>query len=76
MANAAADARSEDTASLRHTGIAYLPKDTTTDTIVPAITKDQGKIIRGFNHQFTARLLCPIRFLKDFDAKTKYGSDS
>jgi hypothetical protein len=71
MVTAAGDARSEDTASLRHTGIAYLPKDPATDTVVPAITKDQGKAVRGFNHPFTARLLCPIRYLKDFDADPK-----
>jgi hypothetical protein len=71
MVTAAGDTRSEDTASLRHTRITYLPKDPAADTVVLAITKDQGKAVRGFNHPFTARLLCPICYLKDFDANLK-----
>jgi hypothetical protein len=64
---AAGDARSEDCGSLKYSGLAYIPIDPTTTTILPPITKEQGKTVRGFNHPCTARLLCPRRHLAQFD---------
>ena len=32
------------------------------------VTADEGKHLLGFHNELTARLLCPIRYLKEFDA--------
>jgi hypothetical protein len=67
LGSAAGDARSEDCGSLKHNGIAYLPLDPEVDIIQPPICKEHTKAMRGFNHMITARLLCPKRYLWEFD---------
>jgi len=66
IVTAANNACADDMASLRMDGIAYLCKDPSSQVSLP-ITKEQGKTVRGFNHPTTARLLCLMRHLKDFD---------
>ncbi|KAG1904887.1 uncharacterized protein F5891DRAFT_1184309 [Suillus fuscotomentosus] len=64
---AANDARSDDTGSLMREGLVYMLKNPETDQFNPPLLKQHGKIVRGWNHPQTARLLCPMRMLDVFD---------
>lgn len=68
LATTSNDARSEDTGSLRYAILSYIPKDVRKDTLEPPLLTDDSKALRGFHHPMTARLLCPMRLISDFDA--------
>jgi hypothetical protein len=67
--NAASGARADDTASLLHAGLDYVEMETLTGQLLPHI---QAKALkcesRGFHHPVLARLLCPAKWLAEFDA--------
>jgi len=67
LVTASNEARSEDSGSLKHNGIVYIPKNPETDVVRPPIPRTQSKAFRGFNHPDTGRLLCPRRYIKEFD---------
>lgn len=48
-------------------GLVYMLKNPETDQFNPPLLKQHGKIVRGWNHPQTARLLCPMRTLDIFD---------
>src|SRR5215510_10788917 len=54
------EARHEDTGSIKHSALEYIPRNPDIDSIKPPITRSHGKSLRGFNHVATARLLCPF----------------
>jgi hypothetical protein len=64
----ASEARHEDTGSIKYNAIEYIPRNPEVDRVMPPILKNHGKSMRGFNHVAAARLLCPFRDLKKFDA--------
>jgi len=68
MADAAKGARSDDTGGLKMKAVLYLPINPKQDACVPPITNEKYKSDRGFNHPLTSRLLCPQKFIKDYDA--------
>jgi hypothetical protein len=47
--------------------LGYIPFNTEEHLLDPPITKANAKSLRGFNHLATARLLCPIKRLNEFD---------
>jgi hypothetical protein len=71
--NSAADsARQEDTGGIRYSALAFIPRDPETIALNPPITKQSTWSSRGFNHPATARLLCPIKRLVDFEDNPRY----
>lgn len=67
LATTSNDARSEDTGSLRYAILSYIPKDLRKDKLDPPLLTDDSKALRGFHHPMTARLLCPMRLINEFD---------
>jgi hypothetical protein len=61
------EARHEDTGSIKHAALEYIPWNPDDTSFQPPITRTQGKSVHGFNHAATARLLCPFRDLVAFD---------
>jgi hypothetical protein len=61
-------ARSDDTTSLKREGLKYVLLDLPEEDKAHAasIIDLESKSIRGFNHVFTAKLLCPHRYSEDF----------
>ncbi|KIK34551.1 hypothetical protein CY34DRAFT_97779, partial [Suillus luteus UH-Slu-Lm8-n1] len=68
LVSAASDARSDDTGSLMREGLEYMLLDPESSSFNPPLLKKHGKACRGWNHPQTARLLCPVRRLDEFDA--------
>lgn len=69
MTQALGNARSDDCGSLREDGLAYVALDSLGKVLQPPIPAKSGKTgIRGFNHQTLGRLLCPVKYITDFDA--------
>lgn len=66
MHEKASNARSDDTKALKKAIIEYIPLDLTSGAIIPPI-RPTVKHDRGFNHQHTARLLCPRLDLDEFN---------
>ncbi|KAG2046717.1 hypothetical protein BDR06DRAFT_977266 [Suillus hirtellus] len=69
---AANDARSDDTGSLMREGLLYMLKNPETDRFDPPLLRQHGKIVHGWNHPQTARLLCLMRMLDVFDKNPHY----
>lgn len=67
LATTSNDAHSEDTGSLHYAILTYIPKDIHKDKLDPPLLTDDSKALRGFHHPMTARLLCPMRLIEDFD---------
>ena len=69
MNRATTQSRADDTTSLGKAGLAYLADTLPNGVITPPIslTSTKGES-RGFKHPVTARLLCPIKYLTEFDA--------
>lgn len=64
---AASNARAEDTSSCRKATVEYiLPSDHTDDDTL------EKKSDRSWNNHYTARLLCPLKYLPEFDEDNKY----
>ncbi|KAH8070761.1 hypothetical protein BXZ70DRAFT_1013330 [Cristinia sonorae] len=69
MSSAYIGARSDDTASIRNAGIAWITPERLTPINPPIDTgSNTSKALRGFKHPLTAKLLCPHRFSADYDA--------
>lgn len=65
MSDGVSKARSDDSGSLKHTGLSYMVYNPETDFIYPPIPKQSSKSDRGFNHPQTCYYLCPRRLLTD-----------
>jgi hypothetical protein len=63
----ASNARSEDLHSLKKNGIRYILEKPWQDTFKPPLDVNGGKGLRGWSHPQTARLLCPLQSLEEFD---------
>jgi hypothetical protein len=73
MNKALGGARSDDCGSLREMGLSYVAIDTETKTLDPPILPRSAKVgTRGFYHPVLGRLLCPLKYIKDFDADPAY----
>ncbi|KAG1744234.1 hypothetical protein EDB19DRAFT_1632827, partial [Suillus lakei] len=68
LVSTASDARSDDTGSLMQEGLEYMLLDPESSSFNPPLLKKHGKACRGWNHPQTARLLCPVQHLEEFDA--------
>jgi hypothetical protein len=72
LTEAANGARSDDIGSLVHDGLEYIALDLPSKVLEPRIPIKQKKdISRGFKHPVLARLLCPVKYLANFDADPK-----
>jgi len=68
MTQALGNARSDDCGSLREDGLAYVALESPGKLLQPPIAAKSPKSgIRGFNHLILGRLLCPIKYLAEFD---------
>jgi len=62
-------ARGADIHSLREKGISYIELEQPGKCIIPHIDPAAPKnIVRGHNHLVLSRLLCPVKYLAEFDA--------
>ena len=69
MNQALGGARSDDCGSLREDGIAYVSLEISPTILTPAIPVKSPKAAnRGFHHPILGRLLCPIKYINEFDA--------
>jgi len=59
-------ARAEDSNLLKKHIVGYLPFDMTKESVMPPIV-GKDKSDRGWNHQWTARALCPLSKVEGFD---------
>ena len=66
MSSAMRAARAEDSNLLKNHIIGYLPLDMTKETVMPPIV-GKNKSDRGWNHKWTARALCPLSKLEQFN---------
>ncbi|KZP19906.1 hypothetical protein FIBSPDRAFT_954973 [Athelia psychrophila] len=65
----AKEVRTSDSGALKHSIVPLLPKNLTTDAVLPPIPpKSSSKANRGYNHPQIARMLCPRDRLVDFDS--------
>ena len=72
MASALSAACSDDISSLHADGLTYIALDLPNKILHPPILPKSPKAItRGFNHPVLGRLLCPIKYIKDFDDPEK-----
>jgi hypothetical protein len=72
LAEAANGARSDDIGGLAHIGLEYIAFDLPSKVLEPRISIKQKKdIAQGFKHPVLARLLCPVKYLSNFDADPK-----
>lgn len=67
----AKEVRTGDTGTLKHGIVALLPKNLTTDVVMPPLPKSLSKANRGYNHPQIARMLCPRDHLADFDSDAR-----
>ena len=63
MSKAMNAARANDTHALKYLILSFLPPNIHTPIVA---TRD--KHIRGWHHKWTARALCPLKRLEEFDA--------
>ncbi|KAI6143596.1 hypothetical protein BKA82DRAFT_9216 [Pisolithus tinctorius] len=63
----AARSQTNDTGSLKWDMLTYMLEDPTTQSVKPPIQKGDPKSTHGWNHPLTARNLCPIVHLEEFD---------
>jgi hypothetical protein len=69
MTKALAAARSDDCGSLREAGLVYAALEVGQESLTPHVAfKALKDTSRGFNHPQLGRLLCPVKYLADFDA--------
>jgi hypothetical protein len=69
MTQSLGSARSDDCGSLREGGVAYVALTSPLKMLQPLIPPKSPKDgIRGFNHVMLGRLLCPIKYIEEFDA--------
>jgi hypothetical protein len=69
---AANGARSDDIGGLVRDGLEYIAFDLPGKVLEPRIPIEQNKDIpRGFKHPVLARLLCPAKYLLEFDSVPK-----
>jgi hypothetical protein len=71
MGTAMRAARAEDSNLLKKHIIGYLPFDLAKESVMPPIV-GKDKSDRGWNHQWTARALCPLSKLEMFDENPMY----
>jgi len=75
IAENARSARSEDIYKIRTRGIRHiLGTDFETSSFNPPLDPFGDKIHRGWNHPQTARALCPLHSLENFDNDPEYVS--
>ena len=68
MTQALGNAHSDDCGSLCEDGLAYIALDSPGKVLQPPITaKSLKSDIWGFNHLILSCLLCPIKYLAEFD---------
>ncbi|PPQ78450.1 hypothetical protein CVT24_001580 [Panaeolus cyanescens] len=60
------EAKNSDTSTLRHLISKIIPENTQRDVVSPPIASD-AKGERGFNHQMTGALLCPLQQRTEYD---------
>jgi len=68
MQHVANQTRSNDTGGLKHKISLYAPHYASTQGLGPRIKGVKDKSERGFAHLQLAYLLCPIKYVVDFDA--------
>ena len=69
MTTALGGARADDCNSLKESGLTYAACEIGQESLVPHISLRTSKdASRGFQHPQIGRLLCPAKFLIDFDA--------
>jgi len=68
MQHVANQTRSNDTGGLKHKINIYAPYYASTQGLSPRIKGVRDKSARGFAHRQLAYLLCPIKYVVDFDA--------
>lgn len=68
LSTAASNARADDTSSCRKATAEYII-DSSEDTVALSLKK---KSDRGWNNCYTARLLCPLKRLPEFDNDPEY----
>ena len=70
--NAAGQACADDTSSLLQSGLEYVALDVVGGQLIPKISVVSSKCeARGWHHPVLARLLCPVKWLTEFDADPK-----
>lgn len=68
MTSAIGGARSDDCGSLREIGLIYAALEAGANSLVPSIApKTPKSATRGWNHPVLGRLLCPAKYLAEFD---------
>jgi hypothetical protein len=69
MTAALGGARSDDCGSLKEPGLVYAALEFGQQSLLPHITfKALKDTSRGFHHPQLGRLLCPVKFLTNFDS--------
>lgn len=66
MTDQICEARAQDTNTVKYRILTYLPVDPNVESINPPIT-GREKSKRGWTHPWTARALCPLRYIDEFD---------
>jgi hypothetical protein len=68
MTSAIGGARSDDCGSLKEVGLTYAALEVGSNSLTPSITPKTTKTAtRGFHHSVLGRLLCPAKYLVEFD---------
>jgi len=68
MTSALGGARSDDCGSLKELGLVYAALPIGANSLTPAIPPKTPKAAtRGFHHPILGRLLCPAKYLVEFD---------
>ena len=68
MTSAIGGARSDDCGSLREVGLMYAALEAGATSLEPSIApKSPKSVTQGWNHPILGRLLCPAKYLADFD---------
>ena len=68
MTSALGSARSDDCGSLKEVGLTYVALHIGVDNLTPSIPPKMPKAVqRGFHHPSLGRLLCPAKYLAEFD---------
>jgi hypothetical protein len=69
MTGALGGARADDCGSLREAGLAYAASEVGQEFLTPQIPFRTSKdMFRGFRHPQLGRLLCPVKYLTEFDS--------
>jgi hypothetical protein len=73
MNKALRGARSDDCGSLREAGLTYVAIDTLSKVLEPPILPGNAKLgTQGFYHPVLGRLLCPLKYIEEFDTDPAY----